>query len=98
MSELIVLAFDRPDEAERMRDRLGQLQKQRLIQLADAAVVKRDLHGKVQVKQATNLAGAGAVGGGFWGMLIGLLFFAPWLGLAVGGLPGALTGKFTDIG
>jgi len=98
MSELIVLAFDRPDEAERMRDRLGQLQKQRLIELADAAVVKRDLHGKVQVKQATNLAGAGAVGGGFWGMLIGLLFFAPWLGLAVGAVTGALAGKFTDIG
>jgi uncharacterized membrane protein len=31
-------------------------------------------------------------------MLIGLLFFAPWLGLAVGAVTGALAGKFTDVG
>jgi uncharacterized membrane protein len=31
-------------------------------------------------------------------MLIGLLFFMPWLGLAVGALSGALAGKFSDIG
>jgi uncharacterized membrane protein len=31
-------------------------------------------------------------------MLIGLLFFAPWLGLAVGAVTGALAGKFSDIG
>lgn len=98
MSELIVLAFDRPDEADRMRDRLVDLQRQHLIQLADAAVVTRDMKGKAKVKQAANLSGAGALGGGFWGMLIGLLFLAPWLGLAVGAATGALVGKFTDIG
>ena len=27
---------------------------------------------------------AGALGGAFWGMFLGLLFFAPWLGLAMG--------------
>ena len=30
----------------------------------------------MKVKQAVNLVGAGALGGAFWGMLIGLLFFA----------------------
>ena len=45
-----------------------------------------------------NLAGVGALDGAFWGMLIGLLFFAPWLGLAVGAITGAISGKFTDIG
>ncbi|HEX5480713.1 MAG TPA: DUF1269 domain-containing protein [Dehalococcoidia bacterium] len=98
MSELVALAFDTPDAAEQMRDRLVSLQRQHLISLADAAVVKRAMDGKVKVKQATNLAGAGALGGGFWGMLIGLLFFAPWLGLAVGAVTGALAGKFSDIG
>jgi uncharacterized membrane protein len=98
MSELVVLAFGGQDDAERMRGRLEELQKQRLIRLEDAAVVTRDMQGKVKVKQATNLAGAGALGGGFWGMLIGLLFLAPWLGLAVGAVTGALVGKFTDIG
>jgi uncharacterized membrane protein len=31
-------------------------------------------------------------------MFIGLLFFMPWLGLAVGAVTGALSGKLTDYG
>ena len=31
-------------------------------------------------------------------MLIGLIFWMPWLGLAMGALGGALGGKFSDIG
>jgi uncharacterized membrane protein len=38
------------------------------------------------------------MGGAFWGLLIGLLFFAPWLGAAMGALGGALGGKMTDVG
>ena len=98
MAELIVLAFDKPDAAFQVRDKLVELQKQHLIALEDAAVVTRDMEGKAKVKQATSLVGAGALGGAFWGMLIGLLFFMPWLGLAVGAISGALAGKFTDIG
>jgi uncharacterized membrane protein len=98
MAELVALAFDTEDGAERMRDRLVGLQREHMITLQDAAVVKRSLDGKVKVKQATSLVGSGALGGSFWGMLIGLLFFAPWLGLALGAVTGALAGKFTDIG
>ena len=81
-----------------MRDKLIQLQKQQVISLQDAAVLVRNQDGKVKIKQVTSLTGAGAVGGAFWGMLIGLLFLAPWLGLAIGAVTGALAGKFTDIG
>lgn len=98
MAELVALAFETEDGAERMRDRLIGMQREHLITLQDAAVVKRNADGKVKVKQASSLVGAGALGGGFWGMLIGLLFFAPWLGLAVGAVTGALAGKFSDIG
>ncbi|MGA9435913.1 MAG: DUF1269 domain-containing protein, partial [Roseobacter sp.] len=52
----------------------------------------------VKLHQATNLTSAGAVGGGFWGMLIGMLFFNPLLGVAVGAGAGALSGYMTDIG
>jgi uncharacterized membrane protein len=31
-------------------------------------------------------------------MLIGLLFFMPWMGLAIGAISGALAGKVSDIG
>jgi uncharacterized membrane protein len=98
MSDLIVLAFSNDTDAFKMRDELISLQKQEVISLSDAAVVVRDQDGKAKVKQATSLVGAGALGGAFWGMLIGLLFFAPWLGLAIGAATGAIAGKFTDTG
>ena len=98
MSDLIVLAFDSEDGALQLRDKLLSLQKQQLISLEDAAVVIRRQDGKVKVKQLHSLVGAGALGGAFWGMLIGLIFWMPWLGLALGAAGGALGGHFTDIG
>ena len=98
MSDLVVLAFDNEAGALQMRDKLVGLQKQHLIELADAAVVVRRQDGKVKVKQAVSLVGAGALGGAFWGMLIGIIFWMPWLGLAMGAIGGAIGGKFTDIG
>ena len=98
MSELIVFAFKTEKGAEEMRDEMNRLQKAHLITLEDAAVVIRRQDGKVKVKQAVSLVGAGALGGAFWGMLIGLLFWAPWLGLAIGAAAGAVSGGLTDIG
>jgi uncharacterized membrane protein len=98
MANLFVMAFKDETGAEQMRDKLIQLQKTQLITLEDAAVVVRKQDGKVKVKQAVSLVGSGALGGAFWGMLIGIIFWMPWLGLAVGALSGALSGKFTDIG
>jgi len=98
MSDLIVLSFDNEASAFQMRDKLLDMQKQQIITLADAAIVIRDKNGKPKVKQLHSLVGAGALGGAFWGMLIGLLFFAPWLGMAAGALGGALSGKFADVG
>jgi uncharacterized membrane protein len=45
-----------------------------------------------------DLTAAGAIGGGFWGMLIGLIFLNPLLGAAVGATAGALSGRFKDLG
>ena len=98
MSDMIVLAFDNETGAQQMLGTVGSLQKQELIKLADAATVVRKQDGKVKVKQAQSLVGAGALGGAFWGMLIGLLFFAPWLGLALGAITGAIAGKASDVG
>jgi uncharacterized membrane protein len=98
VSELVVIAFDNETGAEEMRDALIDLQKQRLVTLDDAAVVIRSPDGKVKVKQAVSLVGAGALGGAFWGMLIGLLFWMPWLGIAMGALSGALGGALSDYG
>ena len=52
----------------------------------------------MQLHQAVNLTAAGAVGGAFWGTLIGLLFLNPLLGAALGAGSGALSGNLADIG
>jgi uncharacterized membrane protein len=98
MSELIVFAFSTEGGAFSMDDTIHQLKKEELMTLDDAAVVIRKLDGKIKVKQATHLVGVGMVGGAFWGMLIGLFFWMPWLGLAVGAVTGALLGATTDYG
>jgi uncharacterized membrane protein len=98
MSDLIAIAYDDEFKAEEVRLTLAKLQKEHLIELEDAAVVVKNQKGKVQLKQAVNLTGAGAVSGGFWGLLIGTLFFVPLFGAAVGAASGAIGGALSDIG
>jgi len=98
VSELAVVVFDNETGAAEMRDTLIGLQKKGLVTLDDAAVVVRRPDGKVKVKQAVSLVGMGAMGGAFWGMLVGLLFWMPWLGAAAGALSGALGGGLSDHG
>jgi len=93
MSELMVLGFENEAEADRFGVKLAQMQKDRIVELEDAAEVVRDLDGKPHVKHGHSMVGAGALGGAFWGMLFGMLFLVPFLGLAFGAAMGALMGK-----
>ena len=98
MSDLIAIAYEDEFKAEEVRLILAKLQKEHLIEMEDAAVVVKDDKGKVKLKQAVNLTAAGAVSGGFWGLLIGTLFFVPLFGAAVGASTGAISGALSDIG
>ncbi|MEU5866516.1 MULTISPECIES: DUF1269 domain-containing protein [unclassified Nonomuraea] len=98
MSNLIAIAYPDVQTAMSVRDRLGQMQKENLIKLEDAAVVERRQDGKIKLHQATSLAGAGAAGGALWGGLIGLLFLMPLLGMALGAAGGAVGGALADTG
>src|SRR5210317_264431 len=98
MSDLVVIGFDNEHTAFEMRAALVKLQKEYLIDMEDVVVVTKDDKGKVKLHQAVNLTAAGAVGGSFWGMLIGLIFLNPLIGAAVGAGAGALSGKLSDIG
>lgn len=98
MSHLIAISYPDLQTAMSVRDRLGQMQKQNLIMLEDAAVVERRQDGKIKLHQATSMAGIGATGGALWGGLIGLLFFMPLLGMALGAAAGAAGGALTDVG
>jgi uncharacterized membrane protein len=50
------------------------------------------------MNQMVNLTAAGALSGGFWGMLIGLIFLMPLVGTALGAASGALGGPLSDTG
>lgn len=98
MSDLVVIGFDEEHTAFEMRAELVKLQKEYLIEMDDAVVVTKDEKGKVKLHQAVNLTAAGAVGGSFWGMLVGMIFLNPLMGAAVGAGAGALSGKLSNVG
>ena len=98
MSNLIVISYDDPFKAEEVRTKLRKMQQEYLIDLEDAVVVVKNDKGKVKLHQTYNLTAMGAVSGGFWGTLIGLIFFNPLLGLAAGAAAGAVSGALSDVG
>ncbi len=98
MSTLVVVGYNDLHKAEEVRLTLRKLQRDYLIELEDAVVATKDASGKVKLNQSVNLTKAGAVSGGFWGTLIGMIFLNPLLGMAVGATAGAASGALTDLG
>ena len=98
-SSLVVLKFESPDGAEKGLELAIGLQKQRLLELLDAAIVTWP---KGKKKPKTRHVGdptcAGAWDGAFWGLLFGWIFFVPFLGAAFGAAIGALSAHFADYG
>lgn len=98
MSTLVVVSYPNLYQAEEVRLQLIKMQKEYLVELEDAAIAVKREDGKVKLHQLFSLTGAGAVSGGFWGMLIGLIFLNPLLGAAVGAGAGAVSGALSDVG
>ncbi|HKJ29179.1 MAG TPA: DUF1269 domain-containing protein [Desulfuromonadales bacterium] len=98
MSNLVVIGFEDEHKAFELRAELAKLQKEYLIEMADVVVVTKDEKSKVKLHQAVNLTAAGAASGSFWGLLMGMVFLNPLLGVVAGAGVGAIGGKFTDIG
>ena len=98
MSELIVIGYDSASRAEAARDALLGMEREYLVDVADAVVATSDSKGRVQLSQMVNLWTVGASGGALWGLLVGVLFLTPLLGVAVGAGAGALGAAFSDYG
>jgi uncharacterized membrane protein len=100
MSDLIVITYDKEQTGRDALDELANLQKMQLLELEDAALAVKDDKGKVKVKQTleNQVAGSSAVWGGFWGLLIGLIFLAPIFWGLFGALMGFIAGKAGDVG
>jgi uncharacterized membrane protein len=98
MSDLIAIVYPTEAKAEEVRQRLFKLQKEYLITLSDAVIVTKNDGGQVKLNQLVNTTATGAVSGSFWGLLIGVIFLNPILGVALGAASGALGGLLADYG
>ena len=106
MANVVVLTFDDPDEAGRLRRTLRELEREGHLELDDAAVVVEDARGAVRVRGGTRRRGRlGAVGGGLLGAVVFALFPAAGAaarvaaaGAALGAAGGSLVGSRTAVG
>jgi len=97
MSDLVAIVYPSESKAEEVRQRLLKLQKEYLITLSDAVIAVKTDSGDIKLNQLVNTTATGAVAGSFWGLLIGVLFLNPIVGVALGAASGALGGALTDF-
>jgi uncharacterized membrane protein len=101
MSDLIVIGYPNEGTAQDVWEELAKLEHDYLVDLEDAAIIRRDLKGKLHVTTPAHHAVAwGSFSGLFWGVLLGLLFLfplAPLVGVA-GGVMGAVLGVAENLG
>lgn len=98
MSELLVIGYDSHAKATEARTALLGLGKEYLLQVGDAVIATRDDKSEIKLDQMVNTMTVGVAGGSMWGLLAGLLFFNPLLGVVTGAAAGALAGAFSDYG
>jgi uncharacterized membrane protein len=98
MADLVVIGYPNVETAEKALETVGQLQRDLIVEVGGAAVVKKDADGKVEMVTKTGATAAGFVSGGFWGMLFGLIFLIPVGGFIIGGLMGAIMGTIGGWG
>ncbi|MCA6105036.1 DUF1269 domain-containing protein [Bradyrhizobium australafricanum] len=97
MSDLVAVVYPSEVKAEEVRQKILKLQSEYLITISDAVIAVKT-EDSVKLNQLVNTTMTGAVSGGFWGLLLGLVFLNPLLGVALGAGAGALSGALTDFG
>jgi uncharacterized membrane protein len=89
--ELVIAVFENEQAASQALETLNRLHKEQLVEIGDAAVVRRDAHDKVHIHQTMDVTGGrGAAVGGVLGAVLGLIAGPP--GIVVGGAVGAIVG------
>lgn len=74
MSDLIIAAYGRQNDAFLAGESLAALQQEAGVEPEDIVVITRDATRRVSVHQSIDLATGQPLGGGLWGALIGMLF------------------------
>jgi uncharacterized membrane protein len=99
VSTLTVWSFEGPGAAEEALPGIRRLAEQHLIAVADAALASWPAgQSKPSVRGLGGLTRPGALWGGFWGVLLGLVFLAPIAGPVFGAGAGAVACLLADFG
>jgi uncharacterized membrane protein len=97
MTELIIIGYPDKKTVEDVWRELLKLERDYLVDLKDAAIIRRDASGKLHVTTPAHHAVAwGTLSGFFWGTLIGLLFLFSLVPLV--GVAGGLVSAADDLG
>ena len=98
--QLIVAAFQNEKAAKEALHALKEAQRERIIKIDSAAVLRKDAKGKLHIKETADMGGGkGAAIGGVAGAAIGLIAGPALLvPAAVGALVGGLSAKLRDSG
>jgi uncharacterized membrane protein len=98
--QLIVAAFKDEQTAKEALKVLKQAQREKLIKIDNAAVLRKDEKGKLHIKETADMGGGkgaaiGGVAGAAIGLIAGPVLLVP---VAVGALIGGLAAKLSDSG
>lgn len=98
--QLVVAAFNDEQAAKEALKALKQVQRENLIKIDSAAVLRKDQHGRLHITETADMGGGkGAALGGVAGAVIGVIAGPALLvPAAVGALIGGLTAKLRDSG
>jgi uncharacterized membrane protein len=98
--EVIVATFTRENGAKEALDQLTEVKKDGLIDIQNAAVLRKDEEGKIHIKETADMSGRRGAGvGGVIGGVVGLIFPPSILATAaVGAAVGGLSAKLRDSG
>ncbi len=100
MSTLIAITYDDEKTGLAAFDALGDMQKQQILELEDAAFATKDQNGKVKVTDTLEkqYTGMSTTWGFFWGFLIGLIFGGPLFWGLFTALFSRILAKRRDVG
>lgn len=98
--QLVVAAFKDEESAKAALKELKQIQREKLIKIENAAVLRKDQKGKLHITETHDMGGGkgaalGGVGGAAIGLIAGPALLVP---AAVGALVGGLVAKLRDSG
>jgi uncharacterized membrane protein len=97
MSNLIVMTFEHEQDAAEVLATIRRLEHERVLKLADSAVVAKDLSGNVSVRnEVSSATEVGATTGAVLGGFLTLMF--PPIGMAIGAASGAAIGAMLQKG